>query len=85
MSSGSNPKTIVPVLVGSWSEEAEAKILITLDPISAMADGDYKSYQQLMQLVTVDSLDLRDLLDRTAAGLGDIDDDSSAGSDSQAS
>jgi hypothetical protein len=69
-----DPKTIVPVMVGSWGDEAEAKLLLALDPISAMADGDYKSYQQLMQLVTVDNLDLRDLLDKTAAGLGDFDD-----------
>jgi hypothetical protein len=28
---------VVPVLIGSWSEEAEAKILATLDPIASMA------------------------------------------------
>src|ERR1700736_5958186 len=27
----------VPVLVGSWSEQDEAKILVTLDPIATMA------------------------------------------------
>lgn len=30
----------VPVLVGDWSEEDEAKILATLDPLSAMAQAD---------------------------------------------
>ena len=30
----------VPVLVGDWSEEDEAKILATLDPLAAMAEGD---------------------------------------------
>src|SRR3974377_536095 len=32
-----DPKTPVPVLVGNWSPEAEAKILATLDPVGAMA------------------------------------------------
>src|SRR5262245_34156906 len=28
-----DPKAVVPVLIGSWSEEAEKRILLTLDPI----------------------------------------------------
>ena len=32
--------TLVPVIFGDWSEEAEAKILATLDPVGAMANGD---------------------------------------------
>lgn len=68
-----DPKTIVPVLIGDWSEEAEAKILLTLDPISAMANGDVNAYKELMETITVDSLELRDLLDRTAATLDEID------------
>lgn len=30
----------VPVLVGSWTPEAEKKILLTLDPLAAMAEPD---------------------------------------------
>src|SRR5262245_17079512 len=35
-----DPKTLVPVLIGSWSEAAEKRILLTLDPIAGMAVAD---------------------------------------------
>ena len=66
-----DPKTIVPVLIGDWSEDAEAKILLTLDPIASMANGDKAAYRELMESITVDSLELRDLLDKTIAGLNE--------------
>lgn len=37
----------VPVLVGSWDEATEAKILATLDPISAMAEADSAKLETL--------------------------------------
>jgi len=64
-----DPKTPVPVLVGDWSEEAEAKILATLDPVGAMATGDAAAYQALIARVQADGLWVRDLLHQTAAGL----------------
>ena len=64
-----DPKTPVPVLVGSWSEEAEAKILATLDPVGAMATGDAAAYEALIARVQADGLWVRDLLHQTAAGL----------------
>ncbi len=64
-----DPKTPVPILVGSWSEEAEAKILATLDPVGAMATGDAAAYQALIAQVQADGLWVRDLLHQTAAGL----------------
>lgn len=64
-----DPKTPVPVLVGSWSEEAEAKILATLDPVGAMATGDAAAYEALIARVQADGLWVRDLLHNTAAGL----------------
>jgi len=64
-----DPKTPVPVLVGNWTQEAEAKILATLDPVGAMATGDVAAYEALIAQVQADGLWVRDLLHNTAAGL----------------
>jgi ParB-like chromosome segregation protein Spo0J len=48
----------VPVLVGSWDEVTEAKILATLDPISPMAEADSVKLEALLREVSTDS-DLR--------------------------
>jgi len=64
-----DPKTPVPVLVGNWSEAAEAKILATLDPVGTMASGDAAAYDALIAQVEADGLWVRDLLHQTAAGL----------------
>jgi len=71
-----DPKTPLPVLVGSWSEEAEKKILATLDPVGAMATGDAAMYAKLVEQVDAQSLWVRDLIQATqnqlsAAGDGD--------------
>jgi hypothetical protein len=42
----------VPVLVGSWTEEQEAKILATLDPLAAMAGADAEKLDALLQEVS---------------------------------
>lgn len=57
----------VPVLVGSWSEADEAKILATLDPLSAMARRDEDALRSLLADVATDSAPLRALLDSLAA------------------
>ncbi|MFN0137995.1 MAG: DNA modification methylase [Phycisphaerae bacterium] len=62
-----DPKSVVPVLIGSWSDEAEKKILITLDPIAGMAVADIKQLEALLQDV--------DLGDDFFAGLRDQLDD----------
>jgi len=64
-----DPKTPIPVLVGNWSEEAERKILATLDPVGAMAQGDPTAYAALIETINAESLWVRDLLHNTAAGL----------------
>lgn len=64
-----DPKSLVPVLVGDWSEEAEAKILLTLDPIAGMARGDAALYEKLAETVEADSLWVRDLIHATNAAL----------------
>lgn len=79
-----DPKTPVPVLVGSWSEEAEAKILATLDPVSAMAAGDEEAYRKLIEMVQADGLWVRDLMHNVAAGLAaQGDGDGDAGKDDE--
>jgi hypothetical protein len=65
----SDPKQVVPVLVGDWSEEAEKKILATLDPVAAMAQGDADAYAALVETINAESLWVRDLLHNTQAGL----------------
>jgi len=70
----SDPKTIVPVLIGDWSEQAEAKILATLDPVGTMAKGDAEAYAALIQSVEANGLWVRDLLHNTLAGLNAVQD-----------
>ena len=41
-------KTLVPVLIGSWTPAQEMKILATLDPLAAMADTDPDALESLM-------------------------------------
>lgn len=53
--------TAVPVLIGSWSPEAEKKILATLDPLAAMAEVDTAALQQLLSDVDFDSDALKEL------------------------
>ena len=70
-----DPKTPVPVLVGNWTEAAEAKILATLDPVGTMATGDAAAYDALIAQVEADGLWVRDLLHQTAAGLTAAEDE----------
>jgi hypothetical protein len=67
-----DPRTPVPVLVGDWSEEAERKILATLDPVCTMAEGDAEAYRQLVETVNAESLWVRDLIHNTQAELSNL-------------
>lgn len=49
-----DPEALVPVLIGSWSEEAERKILATLDPLAAMAEVDSVALASLLSLLPSD-------------------------------
>jgi len=42
------PTEPVPVLIGSWSPQAEAKILVTLDPLGGMAIADPDAYRKAL-------------------------------------
>lgn len=59
----------VPVLVGSWDEATEAKILATLDPLGAMATADVQALDALLLDVQANSAALQGLLD-DLAGVG---------------
>jgi len=52
----------VPVLVGSWSESDEQKILATLDPLAAMATANKEALESLMRDVQTGSEDLAAML-----------------------
>jgi hypothetical protein len=53
--SSGRSQVAIPVLVGNWSEEAERKILVILDPVACMANGDAAMYAKLVeQVVTMD-------------------------------
>lgn len=56
----------VPVLVGNWTEEQERKILLTLDPITAMAEQDEDALLALLRETQVDSEAIAGLLDALA-------------------
>ena len=80
-----DPATPVPVLVGNWSDEAEAKILATLDPVGAMASGDAAAYAKLIEQVQADGLWVRELIHQTAAGIEAADaEEEQAGDDDDA-
>lgn len=60
----------IPVLVGSWTEEQEALILSTLDPIAAMAAADAQRLDALLREVSTPSPALQQLLDDIATKAG---------------
>lgn len=57
----------VPVLVGSWSEEDEAKLLASFDPIGAMAQIDRDAFQALLGSVEFESSAIASLLESFAS------------------
>jgi hypothetical protein len=61
-------KDKVPVLIGSWTEEQEKKILATLDPIAALAEADLGALQAVLQGVQTESEAVQSLLKDLAAG-----------------
>jgi hypothetical protein len=53
----------VPVLIGNWTEEQEAKILATLDPLAAMAEPNPAVLDQLLREVNTGCDELQQMLD----------------------
>ncbi len=58
---------LVPVLVGSWDEADERKILATLDPLGAMATADQDALLALLESVRFEDTAVRELLEALAA------------------
>lgn len=69
----------VPVLVGSWSEADEAKILATLDPIAGMAQADAAALDALLRDVQTGSQALGDMLTSLAEDAGVVPPDVAPG------
>lgn len=74
----------MPVLVGRWTEEQEAQILATLDPLAAMAEADDEALAELIGSIDA-SDDVAVLLSRiaedNALDIFDEDDPFSGGQD----
>jgi len=62
----STPDAEVPVLVLDVSEQEADKILLTLDPLAAMAESDAERIKALLQAVGTESQAVEELLRRTA-------------------
>jgi DNA modification methylase len=60
------PDSIVPVLVLEVTEEEADKILLTLDPLAAMAESDAERIEALLTTVRTDSSAVQELLKRIA-------------------
>jgi DNA modification methylase len=57
-------KEKMPVLVGSWTKEQEAKILLTLDPIGSLATADKDALDKLIASVVFEGSALDPLLEQ---------------------
>ena len=64
------PDTLVPVLVLDVSEAEAAKILVTLDPLAALAEADAGKLDQVLRQVETGSQAVADLLTKLAGGAG---------------
>jgi DNA modification methylase len=62
----STPDAMVPVLVLDVTEDEADKLLLTLDPLAAMAESDTERIAELLQTVRSDDGAVQELLRRTA-------------------
>ncbi len=60
----------IPVLVGSWDEETERKILATLDPLASMAEADVVKLDALLRGVQTSSQAVAAMLAKMATDAG---------------
>jgi ParB-like chromosome segregation protein Spo0J len=71
----------VPVLIGSWDEATEAKILATLDPIGALAEADSIKLEALLSDVSTSSDALQQMLADLASEAGMVPPEVNAATD----
>jgi DNA modification methylase len=64
------PDTVVPVLVLDVDEAEADKLLLSLDPLAAMAEGDADSLRTLLEQVRTDSDAVRKMMDGLAKEYG---------------
>ena len=64
------PTQEIPVLILDVNEEEAHKMLVTLDPLGAMAGCDKESLKGLMDSITTDSEGLQNMLDKLAEQTG---------------
>jgi DNA modification methylase len=64
--SATTPDATVPVLILDITEAEADKILLTLDPLAAMAEGDPAAIETLLESVRTDSRAVASLLERIA-------------------
>jgi DNA modification methylase len=64
------PSSMVPVLILDVTEEEADKILLTLDPLAAMAEADADSVKALLGSVHSDSDAVKDMLERLGREAG---------------
>ena len=75
------PDAVVPVLVLDVSEQEALQILLTHDPLSALAEADHSLIEELLELCSFDSEQVKQMLDQVeldaASAEADIQDDES--------
>jgi hypothetical protein len=74
-----DPDQVVPVLVTDLDEHEAAKLLLTLDPLSAMAEADDQALERLLQEVNTDDPALQAMLDELAELSGETRPGAAAG------
>lgn len=84
MNSATGGKTILPVLVGEWTEAQELKILATHDPLAAMATVDADQLDALLDDVDLTGPGLEDLNEQLNDALADFDAEPEEGDDDEA-
>jgi hypothetical protein len=60
----------IPVLIGSWDEATEKKILATLDPLAGMAEPDQAKLDELLREIDTGSPALMEMLEKLAEDNG---------------
>jgi DNA modification methylase len=64
------PNAMVPVLILDVTEAEAEKILLTLDPLAAMAEADSEQIRELLETVRTDSAAVGELIQRVAGQNG---------------
>jgi hypothetical protein len=61
----------IPVLIGNWTEEQEKKILVTLDPLVAMAEANKDALEKLLHEIDTESDGVQAMLNELTLQIAD--------------